>query len=225
MPEYKISLGKPGKVFGYVRAIKSFNPTRSPAFAVEIYVPTATPDKRVQWFSSYEVRDNRELVFVSLLRDALVHSLPVELYYDELGFIVDVEVRTTIFYEGGESGTVTGQVRMLSVDEFGLWKDNWDSPNTATVVIGAKPNMEMYLNLQSPERQTKMAQLSLLRRAYQDGSDVTLRYQKVPVMGGAGKTVNLIFGVQLGTSLKLTKPIPTKTGKPFHGIALKWKEK
>lgn len=206
MAEFVIEFGKPGKVFGYVRAIKSYDPTRSPAFSVEIYLPTAAPAKRTQWFSLDKVCDNRELVFVSLLRDALVHSLPVELRYDKIRFINHVEIRTRTYYEEGKIGTIEGKVKMISVDEFGIWKGNTDYPNTATVVISSKTSYkELYLNLQRSEKDTKMAQLLLLKQAYEDDSKVTVRYQNAPTLGGKG-TVKLIVGVQVGSYGKVITP-------------------
>lgn len=200
------------KVFGFVRAIHSRDPRHTaPPFIVEIYSPTSPPGTRTKRFHLEEVCDNRELVLVSLLRDALAHALPVQLGFDKKGQIDHVEIRTRTYFEEGKFKAITGRVKMISVNEFGMGKENWYVPNLAGVYISPKAGKArlMCLNLQMPDKQTKMAQLSLLRRAYEDGSDVTVSYQDIPVAKNVkefpvnkvklGKTLHLIVGVQLGT--------------------------
>ncbi len=195
-------------VYGYVVAVKGYSPDRSPAFAVELHVLEAPAAERLQWFSTYEVRDNRELVWVSLLRDAMIHSLPVALMYDGLRNIISLEVRSDVFYAKGDSVTVVGKVKMISVDEFGLWKENIDIPDSASVILSGASPLSLVLSLQSPPRETKLAQLDMLRRAYQEQSDVTITYQKTPVMGGTDDISNVIVGVQIGTKLVTSPKLP-----------------
>jgi hypothetical protein len=192
----KTQLGKRGKIFGYVRAITGLSPERAPAFSVEIYCPMLPADRRLQYFSCYEVCDNRELVFVSLLRDALVHALPVELSYDAQRFIISVEMRSRFYYETGDTETMKGKVQSISVEECGLWKENEEVPDHATMIIASNTNVTLILSLQTPEKGTKLAQLRLLHQAYNDDSDVIIRYRTVPTMDGKA-TVKLIAGVQM----------------------------
>lgn len=184
-------------IFGFVRAIRSRDPRHTaPPFVVEIYSPGAKPGKRTKRFHLEEVCDNRELVLVSVLRDALIHSLPVELGCDKDGRIDHVEIRTTTYYEEWKGETITGGVKMISVDESVLGQAKWVNSDLATVVISSGFDTTLYLILQRAERETKMAQLSLLRHAYENDSDVTVKYQEHPLGGGA--TAKVIVGVRLG---------------------------
>jgi len=190
-------------IFGFVRAILSRDPRHTaPPLVVEIYSPRAQPGQRTKRFHMEEVCDNRELVLVSVLRDALIHSYPVELGCDEDGRIDHVEIRTRVFYEEWEEETITGKVTLISVDEFGFGKDNFVNPDIATVIISSGATVKLYLNLQRAEKETKMAQLSLLQHAYENGSNVTVKYQNHPL--GGGKIAKVIVGVQLGESSEIS---------------------
>ncbi len=195
------------QVFGFVRAILGRDTRHTaPPFVVEIYSPNAQPGERTKRFHLAEVDNNRELVLVSVLRDALVHSLPVELGCDDEGRIDHIEVRTRAFYDEWEKGSVTGKVKGLSIDEHGLGEANQVNPDVVMVVMeSGSRSEELYLNLQRSETETKMAQLSLLRHAYENDLDATVSYQNQPL--GGGKSVKVIIGVQLGTSLLKTIPI------------------
>jgi hypothetical protein len=196
------------QVFGFVRAILSRDPRHTAApIVVEIYSPKETPGARTKRFDLSSVCENRELVLVSILRDALVHSLPIELGCDDEGRIDHVEIRTRAFYEEWEEATITGKVEMISVDEFGVGNGNFLNPNIATVSVRTQRKSEkLHLNLQRAEKETKIAQLSLLESAYHSGSDVTIKYHIYPI--GGGKTAKVIIGVQLGQLIEIiTSPL------------------
>jgi len=200
-----------GEIYGFVRAIESRDPSHTaPPFVIELYSPTAKPGKRTKRFQLEQVCDNRELVLVSVLRDALIHCLPVKIGYNNDSKLIDsVEVRTRTDYEEWQKETIIGKIKMISVEEFGLREGNIINPNLATVVILSGSSVKLFLNLQRAERETKLAQLSLLQQAYKDQSDVTLKYENRPV--GGGKTVKVILGVQLGTTPEISP------GKTFPG--------
>jgi hypothetical protein len=191
-------------IFGFVRAIESRDPSHiAPPFVVELYSPTAKPGERTKRFHLEEVCDNRELVLVSVLRDALIHSLPVKIGYNRDNKLIDsVEVRTRTSYEEWEKENITGKIKMISVDEFGIGEGNTINPNLATIVLWSNYDAKLFLNLQRAERETKLAQLSMLQQAYKDEADVTLRYENMPV--GGGKTVRVIIGVQLGVTTEIS---------------------
>ncbi len=194
-----------GKVHGFVVAMQAYSPDRAPALAVQILVPSEIEEKRLQWFSTYEVKDNRELIWVSILRDAMVHSLPISLSYDNLRQIVVIETRSPVYHTLGERITLSGIINEITVNEVGLWKENIDTPDTATIVMTA-PNKSTritgILAMQSPDKDIKIAQLEILRQAYHDQSLVTITCCKMPVMGNSKKTVNVITGVQVGSDSK-----------------------
>ena len=200
-----------GEIYGFVRAIESRDPSHiAPPFVIELYSPTAKPGERTKRFQLEEVCDNRELVLVSVLRDALIHSLPVKVGYNNDSKLIDsVEVRTRTDYEEWQTETIIGKIKMISVDEFGLGEGNIINPNLATVVVLSGSNVKLFLNLQRAEKETKLAQLSLLQQAYKDQSEVTLKYENRPV--GGGKTVKVIIGVQLGATTEISP------GKIFPG--------
>ena len=193
-----------GEIYGFVRAIESRDPSHTaPPFVIELYSPTAKPGKRTKRFQLEQVCDNRELVLVSVLRDALIHCLPVKIGYNNDSKLIDsVEVRTRTDYEEWQKETIIGKIKMISVEEFGLREGNIINPNLATVVVLSGSGVKLFLNLQRAERETKLAQLSLLQQAYKDQSDVTLKYENRPV--GGGKTVKVIIGVQLGATTEIS---------------------
>lgn len=175
----------------------------APPFVVELYSPTAKAGERTKRFHLEEVCDNRELVLVSVLRDALVQCLPVKIGYNSENMLIDsVEVRTRTDYEEWEIQEISGKIKMISVDEFGLGKGNLVNPNLATIIISSGSNVKLFLNLQRAERETKLAQLSLLQQAFRDKSDVTIKFENRPV--GGGKSVKMIIGVQLGVSTEIS---------------------
>lgn len=187
-------------IFGFVRAIETRDTSHvAPPFVVELYSPTAKAGERTKRFHLEEVCDNRELVLVSVLRDALVQSLPVKIGYNSDMLIDSVEVRTRTDYEEWEVQEISGKIKMISVDEFGLGKGNLVNPNLATIVLSS--GSKLFLNLQRAERETKLAQLSLLQQAFRDKSDVTIKFENRPV--GGGKSVKMIIGVQLGVSTEI----------------------
>jgi len=193
-----------GEIYGFVRAIEGRDPSHTaPPFVIELYSPTAKPGERTKRFQLEEVCDNRELVLVSVLRDALIHSLPVKVGYNNDSKLIDsVEVRTRTDYEEWQKETIIGKIKMISVDEFGLGEGNIINPNLATVVVLSGSDVKLFLNLQRAERETKLAQLSLLQQAYKDQTEVTLKYENRPV--GGGKTVKVMIGVQLGETTEIS---------------------
>ena len=191
------------EISGFVRAILSRDTRHTaPPFVVEIYSPRSQPGERTKRFHLEEVCDNRELVLVSMLRDALTHSYPVELGYDEDGRIDHVEIRSRVSYEEWEEETITGKVTLISVDESGIGDNNFVNPDIATIVINSGTKVKLYLNLQRAERETKIAQLSLLQQAYENDFKVTIKYQNHPL--GGGKVAKVIVGVQLGESTEIS---------------------
>jgi hypothetical protein len=206
-------------IFGLVRAIRSRDPRHTaPPFVVEIYSPIAPLGEQTKSFNLEEVRDNRELVLVSVLRDALIHELPVELGYDEQSKQIDhVEIRTSwaeafldillkhFVVHGAElvkkGGSIEGKVITISVDESGMGE----------VIISpkeedkAKEPLWLHLDLQKPDKEVKMAQLSLLRHAYEDGTDVIVVYENV---GNRQRIVRVIVG-QTVFGVGKAGPVPT----------------
>ncbi|MDQ1280932.1 MAG: hypothetical protein QG670_2195 [Thermoproteota archaeon] len=199
-------------IFGFVRAILSRNPrhTAEP-FVVEIYSPKSIPGERIKRFSLETLHDNRELVLVSVLRDALIHSLPVELGCDDAGRIDHVEIRSTSDYEEWDIGIITGEIQMISIDEFGMGQNNFDNPDLATVIMKSESTVELYLNLQRSERGTKTAQLLLLQQAYEKQWVVTVKFYNQPVQGRAPAKV--IVSVQVGQPTLLITDVPLGGGR------------
>ncbi|GAG65587.1 unnamed protein product [marine sediment metagenome] len=152
--------------------------------------------------------------YINCIREA-AEGYKEKLSCDDEGFIDSIDMRSTTFYEEWKIETITGKVKMISVDEFGLGKANQENPDLATVVISSKSDIKLYLNLQRPIIETKIAQLSLLQHAYENNSDITIKYHNRPV--GGGKAVKIINGVQLGESFEISpgdRPADTIVGKP-----------
>lgn len=193
---------------GYVRAILSRSPTHAAAsFVVELYSPGAKPGQRTKRYDLDKVGDNRELVMVSVLRDALIHSLPVCLGFDKSQKISDVELFAAAPYDDWPTDSITGYITMISIDEGGLGTTTAPQPDLATVFLTTHDGVKqkLYLNLQEARPITKATQLDLLRHAYHAGdTQVTVAYQTRPV--SPGKVARLIVGVQLGSSGVVTPP-------------------
>jgi hypothetical protein len=212
-------------IYGFVTAIESRGPSwAAPPFLIELYSPSAKVGEQIKKLHLEEVCDNKELVLVSVLRDAFIHSLPVKVGYDvDSKSINAVEVRTTTAYDEWETKSIAGKIKTISVEEFGLGIGNNINPNLAKVVIQSGSDVELFLNLQRAERETKLAQLSILQQAYKDESDVIIKYHNKQL--GGDKTAKVIIGVQLGASgtkilssgeipIKRVHPRLSQTDKP-----------
>jgi len=184
------------------------------AFLIDIYAPETKDYTR---FSFNDVADNRELIFVSVFRDALVHGLPVTVKYLNKDKVLAVKVRSRHYFEEGAIATLSGTVEALSVYEYGMGKGALDIPDLAVVTIKPFSGKEkpLGLNLQRAGKEAKSLQMDLLRKAYEDQLDVSVTYATVKVaddldatVAKLGKTVDLIIGVELrrGNIIKNFKP-------------------
>lgn len=184
------------------------------AFLIDVYAPKTKDFTR---FSFNDVTDNRELIFVSVFRDALVHGLPVTVKYLDKDKVLAVKVRSRHYFEEGAVANISGTVDAISVYEYGMGKGALDIPDLAIVTI--QPNngtaKSLGLNLQRAGKEAKAQQLALLRKAYDDELEVSVTYATVAVASDFdsdvvkfGKTVDLIIGVELRRSkiIKNFKP-------------------
>ena len=209
-------------VYGYVITLNGISPEGVPAFAFQLYIPERAIEKRLEWFGLDQVRDNRELVWVSMLRDALIHSLPVELTYEwdekhdihgDTGKPLFIKVHSTIYRATADKATVTGKVTGISVNESELVKDSIVAPSFANIVLNTPKQISLVLLFQGNDIETEMAQLDLLQIAFETQEEVTITYRKLPLIGDpTNETFNSIVGVQIGAVL-LKGPLLNIPGK------------
>lgn len=185
---------------GYVTAIHARD-QRFPAepLLVEAYLPSASAGSRVKRWHLSAVSDNREVVMVSLLRDALIHHLPVFMAVDDgQDRLAAVELRLPAreTYEEGQTHRLNGRVRWIGLDEAPMGSTDRGQPDVATVLLEGQPDTtHLVLERRNPE--TKRAQLDLLERAFRAGDVVTLTARDYPT--GAGRSAKVIVGVGLGS--------------------------
>lgn len=188
-------------VVGYVTALHARD-QRSPAepVIVEVYVPGAGAGARVERWHLAGVSDNRELVMVSILRDALVHRLPVSMAVDDATnrlAAVEIHVPTRETYEEGPTTRMSGRIRWLAVDEAPMGTNERGQPDLATVELAGSPEA-VHLVLERRNCATKRTQLEFLERAFRAGDSVTLAVRDYPT--APGRSVKVIVGVGLGTA-------------------------
>jgi len=171
----------------------------SEPFLVEAYVPSEKAGKRLKRLHLASVSDDCELVMISVLRDALVHRLPVFMAVDDKKdrlAAVEIHLPARETYEEGGTERLSGRVRWLSVDEVPMGATERGQPDMVTVRLdgSTKP---VYLILERRNSATKTAQLELLERAVRDDDVVTLEVRQYRI--GPGSSVKVIVGVGVGT--------------------------
>jgi hypothetical protein len=193
---------------GYVTALLTRDPSHEAApVVVEIYVPAESPGQRTRRFNLGSLCEPRELAMVSVLRDALVHHLAVNLSYhgsDELDAVeLHLPVRET--YSEGQAQGAAGRIRWLSVNESVMSNTQRGQPDTVTVQLEHEPPFILIIERRNED--TKLAQLELLRDAFLNERPVHLSV--VPYRVAPGRDVPVIVGVGLG------EPPPAWTPEPL----------
>jgi hypothetical protein len=123
----------------------------------------------------------KNLVMISVFRDALVHSLPVAVRCSDKDKIVEevsIRARHSLYGESkpSELKTASGKVSQIEITDSGVRQDSWTVGGEAGFSISGAV---VYLDLRRPDREIKMAQLSLLRFAYEKDLDVVVQYQQL----------------------------------------------
>ena len=170
-------------LYGYVRALTAMDPRHvTPAVGIELYQPHEPPESRIKLLTFTDVGGNRELVVLSILRDALIHSLPVRVGYVGADSLDHVVIRSRNFYDEGELQTTRGLIEGISVDEYGIGEENCDVPDIGVVQLRQADtghSIQLHLNFQRGSSDTKMAEFSLLQYAYEESLQTEITYQEV----------------------------------------------
>ena len=173
--------------FGIIVAITARDYTHGGApFQIEVYSPKAPLGHRRQRFHLEQVCDNRDLVLVSTLREALVDGLPVMIGSDEKNVIHDVELATRSSYlqaDTGNAGSISGIPKIVSVASMGMGDElHWEGAKALVQLPDVeKPNSltTLLLDLQSPDREVKLTQFSMLQQAQSAGTQVHISYETI----------------------------------------------
>lgn len=155
-------------------------------FQVDVYSPKAVLGHRHRRFHLEQVCDNRDLILVSTLRQAMVDGLPVMVGSDKNGVIHDVEVVTRSSYlqaDPGHAGSISGTPKIVSVASMGMGDElHWEGAKALVKVSDAeKPNVQtpLLLDLQSPDREVKLTQFKMLKQAQSAGAQVHISYETI----------------------------------------------
>ena len=175
---------------GYVTALLTRDPSHEAApVVVEVYVPAESPGQSTRRFNLESLCEPRELAMVSVLRDALVHHLAVNLSYhgsDELDAVeLHLPVRET--YSEGQAQGAAGRIRWLSVNESVMSNPQRGQPDAVTVQLEQEPPFILIIERRNED--TKLAQLELLRDAFLNERPVHLSV--VPYRVAPGRDGNL----------------------------------
>ena len=190
--------------------------TRDPSHAaspidIEVFAPAAPAGNRTQRFHIDALCDTRQLAMVSVLRDALVHHLTVQLAAGDDGSVNAVEVHLPAretYDEGGATHEVAGRVTWLEVNEATMGTTARGQPDYATVILAGRPAMLLLLERRNAD--TKRAQLAMLQQAQHQDQPVRVRFMDHPV--SPGNVVRVIVAVGLGTPP--VQPVPTPMPMP-----------
>lgn len=184
-------------IVGYITALlaRDASHTAAPVVA-EIYAPAGDAGTRTRRYTIESLCEPRQLVIVSVLRDALVHHLAVKLSYhgnNELDAVeLHLPVRET--YLEGEPERVAGHIRWLSLNEAVMGKTDRGQPDTASVGLDNEPPFLLIIERRNEE--TKLAQLAMLQEAFRHEMPVHVSVVHYPV--APGHAVPVIVGVGLG---------------------------
>ena len=188
------------EVTGYITAVRGLDVT-SPA-AVEFRIVDTRHAQDPQWagpyfsFSLTEVAQSRQLIWVALLRDALVHTLPVKVgyCYDQqhdpgTGTVTYIETATDPFDIDPQANeywvrkTATGTVASVSVEQFKAWYGPQVSsgiPGRATVELqlDSGGGATVVLELATTDHGVHRDQLQTLLHAQAHELSVTITYSE-----------------------------------------------
>lgn len=193
--------------YGYVREIACNSPGWWPACTVLLDQPD-DPTGPHQSFNIHELETNRELVWVSLLRDAFVHSLKVDVEFDaESRQIVGVRVRLGTLWTKVKKDPITtsGQVRSISVREFdsflGALRDG--EIDYAEVSLSTQEeDVTLLLLLRTHNKEITLAELDMLRAAFDNRSTVHVTYYRSRLWR-AGQLIPANVIVSVGASRRV----------------------
>jgi hypothetical protein len=205
------------RIKGFIKAILGRDQThQAEAFVVEIYIPTERLGQRTKRYQLEEVCDSREFVIVSILRDALSNGLIVDIGIDNQNRIHDVEVQTRNSYfqaDPGQVESIQGRIAFISLGTLGMKEGaQWQG---AIAKLHIQPDqgvgMDLFLDLQSPDRDVKLVQLDILRRSHQDSIKVNISFEIVGTPEGSRRWIREVV---IGT-VESIRPIPVwKPGQP-----------
>ncbi len=157
-------------------------------------------------FTLEKVVDNRELVLVSLLRDAMVHRLTIQVGYSYTGAqdpgwgeVHGIEVLGPPFYRGVMSSR-EDHVAGLSIYEHFAWKDEFailedGIIDAVAITLQNWPGTVLVLPLRQSNRETKLEQLHLLQRAWVEHFKVRITYCDISRRFEEGGYAPIITGV------------------------------
>jgi len=209
-------MSKSNDAVGYVTSVSGDSPDSESAIAFEIYVPSesqgdpydnqAAAEEGHHTFTIKKIKDNRALVWVSLLRDAMVHRLLTRVTYQYSaksdpgsGEIVRIEVVSFPFQPGFMS-SVRDKVTEISIGEYFVWKKEFeiiieDIIDAAYIYLENEQGL-FVLPLSETNKETKQAQLNLLQLAWETQCDVTITYKDLP-SGLRTRYARTILGVTI----------------------------
>jgi hypothetical protein len=192
-------MSKLGAVTGYVVSVTDDCRDSQPAFAFGIYVPSECKSDPYEnqegaeeghhYFSIKKIEDNRELVWVSLLRDAMIHRLSATVTYRYTtkadpgsGEIVSIDMECFAF-QPGYMKSVKVKVADISIGEYFVWGNDLKIPATDVVdaaCIYPEGGGVYILPLFGTNKETALAQLNLLQLAWEKQCNVTITYKILP---------------------------------------------
>lgn len=189
---------------GQVTALVARDSSHAAAPAVvELYVPSAPAGSRTRRFDIEALCEPRDLAIVSVLRDALVHHVQVEVsaHGDRLD-AVEIHLPVSETYSGGHRHEVSGRITWLAIGEAEVTGTGRGQPDLVTVIVENRPAMLLVLERRQPE--TKRAQLALLQHAQATGTPVHITWADYPV--APGNVQRLIVEVGVGTKPLVSPP-------------------
>jgi hypothetical protein len=210
---------------GYLGFVLAINEIVESDYALEIEVyfnnlhTTELP--RIKKLYVKEILDNKSLILVSILRDALVHSLPIKIIYepneDKRGIIDSVEVRTKSsvperWLPSSRGTYVNKKICKISIisEEFGptnISRDGLVEVGIRDCARGAQEDETLLLVLNRQNNDAQKNQFELLKYAYERDLLVSIGYHEE-----AGSVYpHLLMSLRVGSEVQFRKYIDRVT--------------
>jgi hypothetical protein len=189
------------QALGYVTEIRGYDLENPEALQFVLVESGHSPAP--QWngpsftFTLRDVVQNRQLVWVSLIRDALAHTLPVEVSYSYeapsdpgSGKVTSIVVSSDPFGIDPQQNqywavkTASGLVSSLSVNQFRVaYGEDFVGGHPGRMIVelhlDSGGDATFVLGLAKPDREVREAQLRTLVHAQKCGLRVTLTYEEL----------------------------------------------
>lgn len=201
-------------IYGLIKEICIESTTDPPSATIELY----TFEKQTRTVRLKDMLLNKNLIIISLARDAFAHCLPVLITNDiDKDSIVAIRIIKD-FYEGTPTETITGRIVEISLSHFDLTSDLLPAeiPNNALITLQLvtlqgdvmEETIIVLIDLNGPDKELRAAQLSLIQECYLNNDPISLKYRRVNALSLPDREYNSLVSLTSRKNIILQAKLP-----------------